>query len=444
MTVAEGLVLRPTTALRGSLELPSDKSISHRALICAALAGGRSYIELRDPGADVRSTIAALSSLGVALSTRLTDDFVGVDLEGLGTDESIGALAGGTGDCGNSGTSMRLLTGALASGSGVATLIGDDSLNRRPMERVAAPLREMGTEIDLDSGHAPVVVRGRRPLRAAEHKLSVASAQVLGAISLAALAADGTTTVQVPGHVRDHTERILAALGAKTSRVVGAEGTVTTINGPTGLRSFRTRVQGDMSSAAAWLVGGAIYPNSNITLRYVGLNPSRTGVIDVLRAMGADIVVDEIPATLLGEPIGDVYVRGGERLRPVSLSEADVAPLIDELPLLAVAMAAADGTSEVRGASELRVKESDRISAMAAALTAAGAKFEELPDGWRIAPGKPREANVVTHGDHRIAISMAIAAWTGVAASVVLDDADCVAVSYPTFWSDASLVGAKS
>jgi 3-phosphoshikimate 1-carboxyvinyltransferase len=278
-------------------------------------------------------------------------------------------------------------------------------------------------------------------LKPVQYELPVASAQVLGAICLAALAAEGRTTVRVPGRVRDHTERMLDALGVDIVRIDGGSATVTHIAGPAWMRPVRTTVPGDFSSAAAWIVAGAIHASAAVDVRSVILNPTRTALIDALREMGADITVRD-RSVIMGEPVGDIEVRGGRSLRAISAGGTDVAPLIDELPLLAVAMAAADGTSELRGAAELRVKESDRIGGIGGALTAAGAKFEELTDGWRISRGRPYEAEVTTHGDHRIAMAMAVAAWTGVAASVTLDDADCVAISYPSFWNDARSIGA--
>lgn len=448
MTVAASAVtvprsLRRATALRGTLAVPSDKSIAHRALICAALASGPSRIRLRDPGADVLSTVGALRALGIEFEIHRVGAEAEVRVNGKG-DSEIGRLGPGVADCGNSGTSMRLLMGALAPGSGPATLIGDTSLSARPMERVAAPLRAMGADIELSDGRAPVVVRGQRPLHPAEHRLEVASAQVVAGISLAALAAEGTTTVTVPGTVRDHTECMLRALGADVQRIAGpGRWSTTTIRGQQRLQPFERRIPGDFSSAAAWIVAASIHPDAEVHLSDVGLNPTRTALLDALRSMGADIMRrtdnDEV-----GEPSGEIVVRGGTSLHAIDLGPDAVPSLIDELPLLAVAMAAADGTSEVRGAAELRVKESDRISAMAAALAAAGAHVEELPDGWRISKGRARDARVRTHGDHRVAIAMAVAACTGVASCVELDDAECVCVSYPSFWDDARSVGAFS
>jgi 3-phosphoshikimate 1-carboxyvinyltransferase len=439
----------PAGSLRGSLRLPADKSIAHRALIFNALAAGGAEVELHRPGADVRSTADALAVLGAV--TPLPDGADGSTryrVAGGGTAAQAG-LPGDGGevlDCGNSGTTMRLLAGALAGRPGAATLTGDESLSRRPMQRVALPLRLMGADIETTEGHAPVTVRGARPLLATEHRLSVASAQVLGAVSLAALGAQGRTTIEVPGPTRDHTERLLAWLGADIRR----DGSRTSVEGPAGFRARSLRVPGDISSAAAWLVAGALHPDAEIELRDVSLNPSRLGVVEVLREMGADI---EIRARAEGadagpEPAGDIVVRGGRPLEAIRLAGARVADVIDELPLLGVAMAAASGTSELRDASELRVKESDRIALVVRNLRAIGTEAEELPDGWRVraatgtrvGAGPDGRADIVTGGDHRIAISFAVAALTGVAREVRIDDPGCVEVSYASFWDDLRAV----
>ena len=424
------------------MRLPADKSIAHRALIFSALAAGEATIRLRLPGQDVRSTIAALVALGVPISTTAGSSSLDVTVRGLGDERGIGRLGPGTADCGNSGTTMRLLAGALATGAGRATLTGDASLSGRPMERVAGPLRQMGTDIRTTDGHAPLTIDGRRPLRATEHTLAVASAQVLAAMSLAGLAADGVTSIHLPGPTRDHTERMLRGLGARVERQeTGTGQSVTTVDGPAVLRGQSLSVPADFSSAAAWLVAATIHPDAEVRLPGVGLNPTRTALLEGLREMGADFDV-EPAGDEGGEPTGHLTVRSAGRLRPMSIGPERVPALIDELPLLAVAMAAAEGTSEVRGAAELRVKEADRIAAMSAALSAAGAQVEELPDGWRISRGRPREAHITTHGDHRVAMAMAVAAWSGVATGVTLDDPNCVAVSYPSFWDDAEALGA--
>ena len=338
---------------------------------------------------------------------------------------------------------MRLLAGALAGRPGTATLIGDASLSGRPMERIAVPLRAMGATIETSDGHAPLRITGHRPLLAVAHRPAVASAQVIGCLSLAALAADGTTSVEVPGPTRDHTERMLAWLGAPVRR----EGLVTTIDGPAGYAARSLTVPGDISSAAAWLVAGALHPEAEIRLEGIGLNPSRVGIIDVLREMGADIEV-VLDGGALGapgatgapgdqpEPVGTLTVRGGRPLRAIEIDGDRVADVIDELPLIGVAMAAAEGRSELRDAAELRVKESDRIALVAANLAAIGAHVDERPDGWIVSRGRPRAADIHTQGDHRIAMAFAIAAACGVAGTVRIDDPACAAVSYPSFWTD--------
>jgi 3-phosphoshikimate 1-carboxyvinyltransferase len=423
--------IRPAERLSGRLRLPSDKSIAHRALIANALADGEADVRLNRPGLDLRSTINALRGLGVQIDI-------------LDREPEVAHIRGGDWltpdrplDCGNSGTTMRLLAGALAGRPLLVTLDGDASLRRRPMERVAAPLRAMGAQVDAQDGHAPMRIRGQASLNAMEHELPVPSAQLLGAIAFAALSADGTTRIHSPAPVRDHTERLLAWMGAEIAR----HGLTTTLRGPTRLTPRSIEVPGDTSSAAAWLVAGAIHPEAELRLEGVCLNPTRMAIVDVLRAMGAQIEARE---TAVDGPdlVGEMLIRGGGRLRAIQLGADEVPGLIDELPLLAVAMAAAEGTSELRGAGELRVKESDRIATVVAGLAAIGAEVEELPDGWRVRRGKPRDAVIGTGGDHRIAIAFAVAAATGLAASVHLDDPDCVAVSYPGFFEDlAALTG---
>jgi 3-phosphoshikimate 1-carboxyvinyltransferase len=292
----------------------------------------------------------------------------------------------------------------------------------------------MGATIETTDGHAPVRVEPA-PLRGAEHRLSVASAQVLGAICLAALGADGTTTVDMPGPTRDHTERLLGWLGVPIRR----EGHRTTVTGPARPRAFSLEVPGDPSSAAAWVVAATLHPDAELRRTGVCLNPTRLGFVKVLRRMGAEIAV-EASSVDGPEPVGDLVVRSARRLEAATISGEEVADLIDELPLLAVAMAAADGTSELRDAGELRVKESDRIAAVVAGLRAIGAAAEELPDGWRVTRAAPRDAEIVTHGDHRIAMAFAVAALSGVAGSVAIDDPACASVSYPSFWEDLELV----
>jgi 3-phosphoshikimate 1-carboxyvinyltransferase len=436
-------LVEPAARLRGEIRLPGDKSIAHRALLFSALGAGESSVIIPSPGADVRSTAGAIGTLGAVLDDeRLADGTHRYRVRGGGTATAarLPGDGGETLDCGNSGTSMRLLQGGLAGRLAEATLVGDESLSTRPMERVARPLREMGVVVETTDGHAPVRLVGGRPLRAMAHELPVASAQVLGALTLAALAGEGVTTISVPGPTRDHTERLLGWLGAPVVR----DGLTTRIEGPTGFRTRDIDVPGDVSSAAFWLAAGALHPDAELRIRDVGLNPSRVAIVDVLREMGADIRI------LAGdpngpEPVGDLVVRGGATLRPVRIEGGRTADLIDELPMLAVVMAAANGTSEVHDAAELRVKESDRVALVVAGLRAIGVDAEELPDGWRVTGSpsrrRPVAPRIETRGDHRIAMAFAVAAVTGVAEGAVIDDPACAAVSYSTFWSDLARIG---
>jgi 3-phosphoshikimate 1-carboxyvinyltransferase len=288
----------------------------------------------------------------------------------------------------------------------------------------------MGAHIETTDGHAPLRVAAAQP-RTARHVLEVASAQVLGAICFAGLGADGETSIETPALTRDHTERLFAWLGIPIRR----HGRTTRLRGPARPRPFSLVVPGDPSSAAAWAVAATLHPDAELRLTGICLNPTRIGFVKVLQQMGARISIERTHNDG-PEPVGDLVVRSAARLTAVRLGGAEVAGLIDELPLLAVAMAAAEGSSELRDAGELRVKESDRIAATVAGLGAIGAQVEELPDGWRVARGTPRDAEVTTHGDHRIAIAFSIAALSGVAGTVTIDDPECASVSYATFWDD--------
>ena len=437
--------VEPADRIRGEIRLPGDKSISHRALLFDALGEGEADIRVATPGGDVRSTAGVLRTLGALVDeTDGPDGVVRYRVRGGGMPRAA-CLPGAGGellDHGNAGTSMRLSMGALAGRVAAARQTGEASLSVRPMERVAVPLRQMGASVSTVDGHAPVTIRGARPLRALHHDLPVASAQVLGAVTLAALAADGRTTITTPGPTRDHTERLLAWLGAPVHR----DGFTTMVDGPVGFYARDIDVPGDISSAAFWMAAAALHRDAELRIRGVGLNPSRTGVIDLLREMGADITVTESDATG-PEPVGDLLIRGGTAIHGIHVGGARVADLIDELPLLAIVMAGADGPSELRDAGELRTKESDRIALVVDGLLAIGVDAEELHDGWRVTPhgraaGRPIAAPIVTGGDHRIAMAFAIAAITGVAEGVTIDDPACAEVSYPTFWSDlAQLTG---
>jgi 3-phosphoshikimate 1-carboxyvinyltransferase len=436
--VSERFVRRARN-LSGVLRMPSDKSIGHRALIANAIASGQARVGLTAPGVDLRSTIRCLQALGVQID--VAESATGVDAHVTGSPE----LPDGARDldCGNSGTTMRLLAGVMATREGSTLLDGDASLRRRPMERVAAPLRAMGAHVSTSAaGTPPVQIDGRRPLRGMRHKLPVASAQLLGAVVFAGLTADGDTEIELPATVRDHTERLLAWMGARIGRVDERR---TLLRSPSPLTARSLDVPGDPSSAAAWMVAAAIHPDARLRVAGLTLNPTRLAMVELLREMGASLSIEPLRATLDGpEPLGDVVVTGGQRLEPIRLSGGRVAALIDELPLVGIAMGAANGTSELRDAGELRVKESDRIAATVAGLDAIGARVRELPDGWQVSPGSPRSARIQTHGDHRMAIAFAIGALAGVAGEVLLDDADCIAVSYPSFWDDLATASAAA
>jgi 3-phosphoshikimate 1-carboxyvinyltransferase len=424
-------LVRRAASLSGTLQMPSDKAIGHRALIANTVAAGSATVDLVAPGADLLSTIHCLRELGIALDVKESPGRLSVRIHG---DPEL-PVGDHRLDCGNSGTTMRLLAGLVAGRSASTVLDGDASLRRRPMERVAAPLRAMGAEFEtLPGGTPPMTIHGRRPLRGVRHRLPVASAQVLGAVLLAGLAADDDTEVELPAQVRDHTERLFAAMGADVNR---SDDGLRTVLRPAGRLAPRSMVvPGDPSSAAAWMVAASVMPGASLRLAGIALNPTRLELVAVLREMGASLTVEPGDNGGAPEPAGDIVVQGGAELRPVQLAGARVAALIDELPLVGIAMAAASGTSELRDAGELRVKESDRIATIVAGLAAIGARVRELPDGWQVSQGPAQDGRIATHGDHRIAIAFAIAATTGIAGDVVLDDGDCVAVSYPTFWDD--------
>ncbi|HEV8053842.1 MAG TPA: 3-phosphoshikimate 1-carboxyvinyltransferase [Candidatus Limnocylindrales bacterium] len=416
--------ITPAARLRGRLTLPADKSIAHRALIFGALSGGPTMVTIRSPGLDVLSTLGCLRAVGVSIE-QSGERYL---LSGRPSRDAVV-------DCGNSGTTMRLLAGAVAGLPLTVTLDGDASLRARPMERVASILRAAGVEVTTTDGRGPMTVVGRDPLMPVRHVLPVASAQLLGAAVLAGMSAQGETTIEAPGPTRDHTERMLAHLGVPIHR----DGRVTTVTGPARPLPFDMEVPGDPSAASAWLVAAALHADADLTMVAVGLNPTRLALVGLLQRMGVEIEtrVSEVSGA---EPVGEITVRGGRALRAVNISGGEVAQLIDELPLIAIAMASVGDTSEVRDAGELRVKETDRIAATVAGLAAIGAEVEALPDGWRVRRGTSQSARIATHGDHRIAIAFAVAAVAGVASAVEIDDPDCVAVSYPGFWEDLAAV----
>ena len=412
---------QPGQPLHGSVQVPGDKSVSHRALMLAAIAEGDSYIRGFLEGEDTRATAAVLAQLGVRIETPSAGErhVHGVGLHGLrGSSQSL--------DCGNAGTGMRLLTGLLAGQAFDSTLVGDASLSKRPMRRVTDPLELMGARIDTLDGLPPLRVRGGQALQGIGYELPVASAQVKSALLLAGLYAAGETEIIEPHPTRDYTERMLAAFGWPITFVPGRA----RLAGGHTLRATDVDVPADFSSAAFFLVAASIVPGSELRLPAVGLNPRRTGLLQALRLMGADIVVEH-PREGGGEPVGDLIVRHAP-LHGVELPEALVPDMIDEFPVLFIAAAVASGSTVIRGAAELRVKESDRIATMAIGLRTLGVAIEETPDGAIIHGGSIGTGTVESHLDHRIAMSFAVA---GLVASGPVRVNDCrhVATSFPGF-----------
>lgn len=411
----------PARALMGSVRVPGDKSVSHRALMLGALAEGASHIRGFLEGEDTRATAAVLQQLGVRIETPADGERVvhGVGLHGLkGTTQLL--------DCGNAGTGMRLLAGLLAGQAFDSTLIGDESLSRRPMRRVTDPLARMGAKIDTQDGLPPLQVRGGQTLQGISYTLPVASAQVKSALLLAGLYAQGETEVIEPHPTRDYTERMLAAFGWPIDFEPGRA----RLSGGHALRATQVDVPADFSSAAFFLVAGSIVPGAELRLQSVGLNPRRTGLLQALRLMGADILVDNERESG-GEPVGDLVVRHAQ-LHGIELPEALVPDMIDEFPALFVAATAAKGNTLVRGAAELRVKESDRLAAMATGLRALGAVIDETPDGATIQGGPLHGGTIDSLGDHRIAMSFAVAGL-GASGPVRINDCANVATSFPGF-----------
>lgn len=412
--------------LLGELTVPADKSISHRAVILGALARGESLVKNLSYGEDVRSTIRCIRQFGVDIIQKTGVTRIrGNGLAGL--NEPADVL-----NCGNSGTTMRLLSGVAASRPFLTILTGDESLRQRPMSRVVEPLKKMGATIygRNNSGFAPLVIRGGE-LHGIEYHLKVASAQVKSACLLAALGSGGETVIYEKYPSRDHTEKMLREMGAKLELDNGK----IQLKGLCELAPLELVIPGDISSAAFWLVAATVVPGSEILVCDVGINPARIGVLQVLQSMGAEIHIQD-NRMAGGEPVADLLVRHTE-LHPVDIGGSIIPSLIDEIPVLAIAMAMADGTSVVRDASELRAKESDRIAMIVSSLKGMGVQAEEKADGF-VVYGKgtiPGGNRVSSGGDHRIAMSTAIA---GLASErpVTIDGFDCVGVSYPTFLED--------
>ena len=418
-------IIRPARTISGSLEVPGDKSISHRYAMLAALAEGKSDISHFSAAADCRSTLDCFARLGVKVESsgdrvRIT----GAGLDGLRKSRRVL-------DAGNSGTTIRLLTGILSGQEFRSTVDGDGSLRRRPMRRVIDPLTKMGARIEgRDGGHAPLEITGTR-LSPIEYELPVPSAQVKSAVLLAGLFADGVTSVIEPVRTRDHTELALAEFGARVEH----DGRAIRIHGRPRLQARALEVPGDLSSAVFFLAAAMVLPDSNVVIHNVGLNPTRSAVLDVLGSMGAPISLVSVRSAN-GELVGDISIRH-EPLKGGVIEGDFIAQLIDELPAIAVLGPFTEDGIEIRDAAELRVKESDRISALAENLRRMGAQVEERPDGLRVAgrsAGPLHGAEIEPHGDHRMAMAFAIAAL-GAQGETVIRDAECAGVSFPDFFS---------
>ena len=414
------------SSLRGTPALPADKSISHRAALLSALADGRSRIRNFPDSADPQSTLACVRQLGARAKRDENGTMVvrGGGLEGLRPPSQ--PL-----DCGNSGTTMRLLAGILAGQPFGSVLTGDESLQQRPMDRIADPLNAMGGRVSLVDGHAPIRIRAPESgLRSMDYRLPVASAQVKSCVLLAGLFAEGTTEVIEPAPARDHTERMLDL----PIQEVGGDRHIL-VEGGTSVEPQTWSVPGDFSGAAFLIVAATLVPDSEITLENVGLNPSRTALLDVLRGMGADLTVSN-ERVEGGEPIGDIVVRSAD-LEAVEVGGRAIPNLIDEIPVIAVAAACAEGTSEIRDAEELRVKETDRLHAITENLRALGAEVEEHEDGLTIEGRGPNllGTDVDSFGDHRIAMPMGVAGLVA-HGETTIHDAGCARVSFPGFWEE--------
>jgi len=422
------IITRPPSGLflKGTLQVPGDKSISHRALMLGAIAQGETRIQGLLLGDDPRSTARCFQGMGATISELNADEVI---VQGVGVgelQEPLDVL-----NAGNSGTTLRLMLGLLASHPGrFFTVTGDHSLRSRPMSRVVHPLQQMGAQIwgRQQGSLAPLAIQGQQ-LQPIHYHSPIASAQVKSCILLAGLMAEGETTVTEPALSRDHSERMLKAFGAKIT--VDPDSHSATVTGPAQLQGQTVIVPGDISSAAFWLVAGAIVPDSDLLIENIGVNPTRTGILEALAMMNADIQLEN-QRVVAGEPVADIRVRYS-RLKACEIAGALIPRLIDEIPILAVAAVFAQGTTVIRDAAELRVKESDRLAVMASQLNRMGAKITELPDGLEITGNTPLTgAEVDSHSDHRITMSLAIAALNAQGITTI-HGAEAATISYPDF-----------
>ncbi len=425
------MIIQPAKKLYGNLRLPGDKSISHRAGLLAALAKGDTRIENFASSADCAATLTCLKNLGVEIKRENSTVMIkGVGKTGFHQPTVLL-------DCENSGTTVRLLSGILAGQNFPSTLSGDDSLKKRPMGRVIEPLEKMGASIQSQNGFLPLVINGRSPLRAAILSSQAPSAQVKSCVLLAGLNADGVTVFSEKTQTRDHTERMLAWFGVKIIKNKTEGGDEIQIDGREELTARALQIPADVSSAAFFLVAAACLKNSKLTLENVGLNPTRTAILDVLQNCGVRVERAK-ERDVCNEPVGDLTVYGGEFAARETkdanvLRGATIANLIDELPILAVFGTQIESGLEIRDAAELRVKESDRIAAVVENLRRMGANVEEFPDGLRVEKSDLRGAQIESFGDHRIAMAFSIAALFATGESEIAD-ADCVKVSFSEFY----------
>ena len=418
------VIVRPARHVRGGVSLPGDKSISHRYAMLAALADGPSRLENYSTGADCASTLGCLRSLGVKWERRDGSDNV---IEVQGTGLSLTAPSKRL-DCGNSGSTIRMLTGIVAAQKFASEMAGDESLSRRPMERVITPLTAMGAQITSQNSRPPLRITGAE-LRSIDYKMPVASAQVKTCLLFAGLLADGETRIQEPLRTRDHGEVALRAFGAHLER----KGNEVRIRGGQRLRGIDVRVPGDLSSAAVFLCAAALFPGSQLTITSLLMNPTRARLLDILMQIGLRISVTQLEE-IHGELVGTLQVAGG-KLKGATIAGADTAALIDEIPVLAAIAPYMEQGIEVRDAKELRVKESDRIASIATNLRALGAKVEEREDGLKIPGGQSlRGAELESFDDHRIAMAFSIAALRA-HGETLIRGSECAAISYPAFFS---------
>lgn len=443
--MTDTVALHTTGSLKGELTPPPDKSLSHRAVMFASLAAGTSRVRNFLRAEDPLSTLRAFRSLGIEIAeTPAGGEISGGEVlirgKGLhGLQEPFDVI-----DCGNSGTTVRLLSGILAGNPFFSVLTGDDSLKQRPMARVVAPLKAMGAELSGRAGdrYLPLAVKGGG-LRAVEYAMPMASAQVKSCLILAGLYAEGTTVITEPLLSRDHTERILAAMGAEIS----VEGLTVRVRGSAPgdggreLQALDIVVPADFSSAAFFMAASLLVPGSDLLVKGVGINPTRTGLLDVLRRMGASVTLYN-EREVSGEPVADIRCSAADGLAAVTVGGESIPSLIDEFPLLCILATQADGTTEIRGAEELRFKESDRIKAMASELKKMGAELEEFPDGIAIrGRTKLKGCAVESHHDHRIAMSLAVAALIA-GGTTTIGNASCVDISFPGFFDHLKALSA--